>query len=59
MPNGLDVVSLVDRVNNLESTKKSMTNMMLRHDSEISDLRNKLEMLTNIHLQQSSYSAVL
>ncbi len=59
MPNKLDVVSMVDRVNDLESAKKSMTNMMLRHDSEISDLRNKLEMLTDIHLLQGSYTAVL
>ncbi len=59
IPNEYDVVSLVNRVNDLESAKKSMTNMMLRHDSEISDIRNKLEMLTDIHLQQGSYSAVL
>ncbi len=58
IPNELDVVSLFDRENDLESAKKSMTNMMLRHDSEISDIRNKLEMLIDIHLQQGSYSAV-
>ncbi len=33
--------------------------MMIRHDYEISDVRNKLEMLTDIQLQQGSYSAVL
>ncbi len=46
--NKFDIVSVVDRIIELENVLTNMTNMMLKHDSEIRDLHHKLEMLTNI-----------
>ncbi len=46
--NEFDIVSVVDRMDELENDKTKMTNVMLKHDSEIRDLHHKLEMLTDI-----------